>query len=139
MSHEKELRTIRTIARVMDRLYLDPIVGLFIPGVGDILTGATGLYTVALAVRMGVSKATVARMLVNLAVDLSVGAIPVAGDAFDAWFKAHERNLRLLEQRAVAPSASTGRDGLYVVGAALLFLAALALPVLLVVWALRQI
>ena len=150
MSHESELRTLRTIAKVMDRFYVDPIVGLFLPGVGDILTSATGLYSVVLAVRMGVPRVTVARMLVNLAVDTLFGAVPVAGDAFDAWFKAHERNLRLLEQRATGPSSSTGstgsigstgtgRDGLYVAGAALLFLAAMALPVVLVVWALRQI
>jgi hypothetical protein len=137
MSHETEMRTIRGIARVMDRLYLDPLVGLFLPGVGDILTGATGLYTVVLALRMRVPKVTVARMLVNLAVDLVVGAIPVAGDAFDAWFKAHERNLKLLERRSVEPSSP--RDGLYVAGAALLFIAALAVPIVLVVWALRQL
>lgn len=137
MGHETELRTVRALGRVMDRLYLDPILGFFLPGAGDVLTGATGIYTVLLALRMGVPKATVARMLVNLTVDLLVGAIPVAGDAFDVWFKAHERNLRLLEKRAVGPGSAA--DGLYVAGAALLFLAALAVPVVILVWALRQI
>lgn len=136
MAHETELRAVRGLSRVMDRLYLDPILGLLLPGAGDILTGATGIYTVLLALRMGVPKVTVARMLVNLAVDLVVGAIPIAGDAFDVWFKAHERNLALLEQRS--ERRSTAMDGLYVVGAALLFVAALAVPVLLLVWALRQ-
>lgn len=137
MGHDTELRAVRALSRVMDRLYVDPIVGFLLPGAGDVLTGATGAYTVLLAMRMGVPKVTVARMLVNLAVDLLLGAIPVAGDVFDVWFKAHERNLALLEQRAAAKTSAV--DGLYVAGAALLFLAALALPVVILWWALRQI
>ena len=33
-------------------------------------------------------------------VDGLVGAIPLLGDVFDVWFKAHRRNLRLLQSRS---------------------------------------
>ena len=36
------------------------------------------------------------RMLLNVAVEGVVGAVPVAGDAFDVAFRANRRNVRLL-------------------------------------------
>ena len=73
-------------------------------------------------------------MLLNLSVDLLTGAVPVLGDLWDFFFRANRRNLQLLRQRAaggeIAPSHS---DGLVVAGAAAVFLAALAVPVV-VLW-----
>src|SRR5688572_23575125 len=93
------IKTARTITRWMDRLYLDPILGFLVPGAGDLLTGATGVYLVALAVRAGAPKIVIARMLINLAVDVVVGLIPFAGDVFDFAWRANQRNLDLLERR----------------------------------------
>ncbi len=133
------IATARTITRWLDRLYVDPILGLLVPGAGDLLTGATGVYLVALAVRAGAPGIVIARMLINLTVDVAIGLIPFAGDLFDFAWRANQRNLTLLEKRAHLPRRrGTAADWLYVLGAALLFLAALALPVVLVVWALRR-
>jgi len=54
------------------------------------------LYIVAEAVRLGVPKRTVVRLLANIAVDATVGSVPVVGDLFDAYWKANVRNAELV-------------------------------------------
>ena len=44
-----------------------------------------------------------ARMAANLLIDWAVGAVPVAGDAFDVYFKSFLKNVDLFE-RAVEKS-----------------------------------
>ena len=118
----------------MDGLHLDPIIGFFLPGAGDMLGAGLGLYPVLLAWRRGAPKVLVARMLLNLSVDLVSGAVPVLGDIWDFFFRAHRRNLRLLQERAAGGVIVSARgDGLVVAGAVGVFLAALAVPVL-VLW-----
>lgn len=90
------------------RIGIDPLVGL-IPVVGDLPTTGISAYIVLEAIRLGVPRATVARMLFNLAVDATVGSIPVVGDAFDAVWKANARNVALLESRLDRPASGADR------------------------------
>ena len=76
------------------RFGADAIIGL-VPGFGDLVSAGLGLFVVWRASRMGLPRIVVARMLINSAIDLVVGVIPFAGDAFDLWFKANTRNLGL--------------------------------------------
>jgi hypothetical protein len=123
----------------MDRFgYVDPLLGLFVPGVGDIAGGAIGLYVIAVALQKRVHPVIIARMLINLAVDTLIGMIPLAGDVFDFFHKAHVKNVRLLEERHLDRRPTAG-DWVFVAGAVLLFLLALVLPFVLVVWALTAI
>lgn len=116
---DPEIERCRTIARWLDRYGLDPLIGL-IPGVGDVIGSAFGLYIVSIAVRRGLSKAIVARMLFHLALDLGVGAIPVVGDVADFFYKANMKNLELLEERLGQPapdSMTRAVDWAYLLGA----------------------
>ena len=83
---------------------IDGIIGL-VPVLGDIFTGAMGLYLILEARRLGAKRWTMVRMLTNWALDFGLGAIPVVGDFFDIAFKSNSKNLRLLfadlEKRAV--------------------------------------
>lgn len=133
------LRVARTLSRWLDQRYLDPIIGLVLPGAGDLLTGGAGIYLVVTAMRAGTPAPIIARMLLNLAIDLVVGAVPLVGDLFDLGFRANQRNLALLERRVETGGRARASDWLLVVGAAVLFLAALALPILALVWAIRRI
>lgn len=135
---DRDIALAARIARWADVGMIDPIVGLVVPGVGDFLGAGLGLYIVALAIRKRAPRIVVARMLLNLGIDTAVGAIPLAGDVFDFAFRANVRNVELLRQRH---TAGRGRavDWLIVAGAALLCAAALALPVLLLVWFIKAL
>ena len=130
---DQALEAAEAVARWMDRRYLDPIPGLCLPGAGDLIGAALGLYPLMLAWRRGAPKALLARMLLNLSVDLLGGSVPIVGDAWDFLFKAHSRNLELLRARSAAGEVrASPRDRLVLVGAARVFLLALAAPIALV-------
>src|SRR5262245_2150568 len=132
---DRALEVAERLARWLDNRFIDPLLGLLLPGVGDLLGAALGLYPVLLAWRRRAPKTLLARMLLNLAADAAGGAIPVLGDVWDFLFRAHARNLDLLRARAQAGEVrGHWSDTLVVAGALLLFLAALAAPVLAVVW-----
>ena len=102
----KNLKKIRRIAKLLDtaigipgtkfRLGLDPILGL-IPGGGDLITAGISAYTIYLATSFGLEKADLQKMIQNIALETVVGFVPIAGDIFDAYFKANIRNLEILE------------------------------------------
>jgi len=73
---------------------LDPILGV-LPVAGDTVATVFSLYIVLEAVFAGVSLFTLARMVLNLAVDYATGLVPVVGDLFDAYWKANRRNVNL--------------------------------------------
>jgi hypothetical protein len=77
------------------RFGLDTVIGL-VPGVGDTITGALGLYIIARSHQLGASKLLMARMGWNVLVDSVLGAVPLVGDLFDLANKSNTRNIRLL-------------------------------------------
>lgn len=113
-SASRELARQRLIAltRLMDeavevpalrtRVGLDALLGL-VPVVGDLVSAAIGLYIVAQARELGASRWLQARMVGNLLLDAAVGAVPLAGDLADVYFKAHRRNLDLLQKSLGEP------------------------------------
>ncbi len=122
------------LARWLDGRFLDPVLGLLLPGVGDLLSSALGVYPVILAWRRRAPKALLARMLLNLAVDALGGSIPILGDIWDFFFRAHTRNLALLQARADGGQIQARRsDTLVLIGAAVACVAALAVPVVVIV------
>jgi hypothetical protein len=124
------LRAAAVLARWLDGRFLDPLLGLLLPGVGDMLSSALGIYPVFLAWRRGAPKVLLARMLLNLAIDALGGAVPLVGDAWDFLFRAHARNLALLQARAKdGPIQSRPVDTLVIAGAGLALLLALAAPI----------
>jgi hypothetical protein len=76
------------------RVGLDPLVGL-LPVAGDTATAVVSLALVVQAALLGVSRRTLARMLLNVGVDAVAGSVPVVGDLFDAVWKANRRNVKL--------------------------------------------
>ncbi len=134
-----ELARVQKITRALDTYMLDPILGLVLPGAGDLIASCFGFYVISLALRRGVSKLVVARMLLNLAIDALVGLIPLAGDLFDFGFKANQRNLALLTDRAHQGGRATVKDWLAVVGAGLVFGSVIGLGLYALVAVIRAI
>jgi hypothetical protein len=91
------------------RFGLDAIVGL-IPGFGDTATSLVSFYILAAGVRYRVPKITLLRMGLNIALDYALGALPLVGDLFDAWWKSNQKNIELLRRRATV-SAEDVREG----------------------------
>lgn len=109
---------------------LDPILGALLPELGDALTGVLSLTLLTVAFRERVPKVVMARMLLNIALDAILGAIPLLGDVFDFAFKANQKNLELLERHRGDPTrAATWGDRLVVATAVLVALAFALLPI----------
>jgi hypothetical protein len=106
-SKRARLQRLRRLTKLLDsaflipgtnwRIGLDPIIGL-IPGAGDLVTAALSVYIVVEAHQLGARRGTMARMVLNVAIDFLGGAIPLVGDIFDAAWKCNLRNLSLLEK-----------------------------------------
>lgn len=103
---------ISRLSRLMDtaiplpggyRIGWDGIIGL-IPGVGDIAGMLVSLYIVAGARRTGASGATLIRMLLNVAIEVLIGSLPIVGDLFDLAFKANTRNMQILNRQLDEPA-----------------------------------
>lgn len=82
------------------RFGIEPIVGL-IPVLGDGAMAVWSGYLVLEAARNGASKGDVAKMVVNVALDATIGSVPVIGSIFDVLYKANKRNVRILREHLV--------------------------------------
>jgi hypothetical protein len=67
--------------------------------------------------------------VLNLAVDLGIGAIPLLGDAYDLFFRSNSRNLDLFRRHALDPAASTRGEQALFIGLVLLVVGILWLVV----------
>ena len=120
----RALAEVETLAWLLDnsiqvpgtggrRVGIDALIG-FVPVMGDLVSAGMGLFVVWRASRLGLPRIVVVRMLANSALDFVIGAIPIAGDAFDLWFKANTRNLGIMRRHLADPGASTRNDWLVV-------------------------
>jgi hypothetical protein len=115
------------------RFGLDAIVGL-IPGIGDISTPAFATLILLQAVRMRLPVVVQARMVLNAAIDMLIGLVPILGDLVDIGWKANLRNLALLERHA-RPGVPPSRGDYAFVVVSVILLAVIAItPMLLLAW-----
>ena len=112
---------------------LDPLLGL-IPGIGDVLANLIGTIILGLATRLQLPRIVLARMSLNLLINGTVGAVPIAGDLFSVWFRSHTRNAALLRDAAMKPDRETKADWFYVAGIIGGTVALLLLMIAFVVW-----
>lgn len=103
----QRLRRVQRLAWLLDaafrvpgtrfRVGVDAVVGL-LPVGGSVIMGLVSLYIVWEAWRMRLPTAVLGRMVANIVLETMVDTVPVAGDLFDAAFKANLRNVALMEQ-----------------------------------------
>lgn len=144
-----DLAALRRFATLLDeairipgtkrRVGLDAGLGL-IPGIGDVVSGLMSAWIIIGALRHRVPMRKVVRMIVNVLIDLVIGAFPFVGDIFDFVFEQNVMNMRLLMQhrdRQLPPrstaqiSAAAFAVVLVIVGFALFMLAG---SVALILW-----
>ncbi len=106
-NRERALKRIQTISQLMDsqfvipgtsiRFGLDPILGL-IPFAGSLIGYFIGAYLVIEMYRNGASGKLAIKMIGNVILDAILGSIPYIGIIPDVWYKANNRNLKLLTE-----------------------------------------
>jgi hypothetical protein len=79
------------------RIGLDSIIGL-LPGVGDLAMLLAGMRIVFLGNKIGLPRALIKQMVVNLLIDFALGFVPILGDVIDIFYKANQKNVRLMER-----------------------------------------
>ncbi|NET00758.1 MAG: DUF4112 domain-containing protein [Sphaerospermopsis sp. SIO1G2] len=139
------LKRLRQISRLLDNavtvpgtdvgIGLDPIIGL-IPVGGDVISLVFSIYIIIESAKLGVSKSTIGRMIVNIIIDGLAGAIPMLGDIFDVAWTANKYNIKLLEDYLQAPGEKKKADQSFVlllfVGLILLAIVLISLPVIVI-------
>jgi hypothetical protein len=115
------------------RVGWDPIIGL-VPWAGDVLTALLSCAIVLEAHQQRVPRIVQLRMVLNVAVDLLVGVIPIVGDAADAFWKSNSKNIALLERHAGKPRAASIGDWLFVAGMIAAMLAVALVPLVVLYW-----
>jgi hypothetical protein len=93
--------------------------------VGDVVGALVGLWVIAEATRFGIPRVVVARMSLNLLVDLAIGIVPFIGDLFDIVSRSNSRNLALFRTHALDPGASTAGHQAFFVGVVLMIIGAI--------------
>ncbi len=121
------------LARVLDDIFqvpgtnirfgLDSLIGL-LPGFGDAISGLLSTLIVWTAWQRGLPRATVYRMVGNIALDSLLGAVPILGDLFDVAWKSNRKNYQLLVRSEARSGRQDWRDWLFL-GLMLACLAAL--------------
>jgi hypothetical protein len=111
------------------RIGVDGILGL-IPGVGDALGGLLSSIILYQAYQRNVPKMVLLRMLLNVIIDAFLGAIPLLGDLFDFFWKANEKNARLLNAYQHNPKQTYRRSAV----GSMVILAAIVLLMLTIVY-----
>lgn len=115
------------------RFGIDPILSL-IPGVGEL---ASPLFTAILfnqALRQRVPKIVMLRMAANALLDALIGAVPIAGNVGDVFWRANTRNLALLERHARPGRAPSTGDYVFVVGIVAALCLVLIVPLVIGIW-----
>lgn len=147
-AQEQRLAGLRRIAELLDnafvvpgtsyRIGLDPLIGL-IPGIGDLVSPIFTVGMLLQARSLGVPKIVQVRMLINVAIDTLVGAVPVAGDLFDFAWKSNVKNLALIELHAREDRGPSAGDYAFVTLMIAIVVALAALPFVLLAWLLSAI
>lgn len=139
------LKRLRQFSKILDNIItipgtqvgigLDPIIGL-LPVAGDALGLMFSFYIIIEAAQLGVSTATLGRMVMNVIVDSLVGSIPMLGDLFDFAWKANNYNIILLEEALKSPQQNEKANNsfilIFTVGLFLLAIVLIAIPVILI-------
>ncbi len=145
---ERHLRRYRSLAHQWDnllripgtpiRLGWDALLGL-IPVIGDAAGGVLGSYGVWVGWRQGAPFSVLLRLLLNLLVDIVVGAIPVAGDLFDVGWRSNSRNVALLDRWLERPDQVRRRSAWLLVALAGILLVMLVASLAAAVWLVHRL
>jgi hypothetical protein len=101
------MRWVQQLSKLLDskfvipgtniRFGLDPIFSL-IPVLGDLGTYFISAALIHTMYTHGASRKVVIKMMINATLDAMIGAIPIVGTVFDIFYRANDKNIRLLKE-----------------------------------------
>lgn len=94
LKSSSDFRLLHGVYRVMDGWFLDPILGVFIPGIGDLITTVLTIPFIFTSVFRLRSVALTLSVIYNTLLDSLLGLIPVAGDIFDFFHKSYKKSYK---------------------------------------------
>jgi hypothetical protein len=115
------------------RFGFDALVGL-VPGIGDLSAPLFTAMILATGFSMRVPAIVQARMVLNAAIDMAIGLVPLLGDLADVAWKANLRNVALLERHAQPGVPPSRGDYIFVVVCLVLVVLVAAVPLTLLIW-----
>jgi len=101
------LNRLDKLSRLFDTAFILPGTNIrfgieavmrLIPGIGDAAASALSCWLLYEAHRLKVPTAVFSRMVINVAIEGIVGAVPLLGDVFDVGFRANRRNVKILRE-----------------------------------------
>ena len=96
------------------RFGIDPIASLF-PVIGDLITYLISGALIYTMYNHGASRKVVIKMIINSTLDAMIGAIPIVGTIFDIFYRANDRNMKLLREHYFEGKHEGSGNGLLVV------------------------
>jgi hypothetical protein len=87
--------------------------------------------------RRGAPRITLTRMVANILLESTIGAIPIVGDIFHIAWKANRRNYRLLLREKEQPGLNTKRDWMFLSVLLLMVIVAVGIPIGILIWILQ--
>lgn len=96
MMERSSYRMMASTAKYMDKYFLDPIIGFFIPGIGDVLTSMLALPFVYYSLFVVKSIPLTLAVIYNILMDTMIGCVPWVGDILDIFKRSYVDNLRLI-------------------------------------------
>ncbi len=135
-------KVVTKIRKVMDDFFIDPILGLFLPGLGDGITTVLSIpYVYQALVKLKSVPLTLA-IIYNLLMDWLLGMIPFyIGDIIDVFHRSFKKNNKLIDgfiNRDQKVISEVNRKSVYFGFMIIVFCVAIFFMFKLVAWILSQ-
>ena len=89
-------RTVKGISFLMDKCFVDAVLGFIVPGVGDFLTIVLSFPFLFVALFKIRSIPLFLAVLYNIVLDCFIGLTPYIGDVLDLFYRSYAKNYRLI-------------------------------------------
>lgn len=119
-----DMEWITRLARWMDsrfiipgtniRFGIDPLFSLF-PIIGDLITYIISGALIYNMHNHGASRNVVIKMILNSTLDAVIGTIPLVGTIFDIFYRANDRNVKLLQEHYYEGKHQGSGNGILIV------------------------
>lgn len=117
------IQWVEQLSRLMDsrfvipgtniRFGIDPILSL-LPVFGDLVTFIVSGMLIYTMRNHGASRNVAVKMILNATLDAVIGTIPLVGTIFDVFYKANDRNVKLLKEHYFEGKHQGSGNGLLV-------------------------